>query len=87
MKYQELFTVDFRKYLVDEISSIDLQKCSNRELALLKGHLLKIKERADILTLEDEIVGYVYNNLYEIMPKIKFEESKRLVKLPSIKVS
>ena len=82
-----MFEVDFRKNLVDEISSIDLQICSNRELALLKGHLLKIKERADILTLEDEIVGYVYNNLYEIMPKIKFEESKRLVKLPPIKVS
>ena len=87
MKYNELFEVDFKENLVDEISSIDLRRCSYRELVLLKGHLAKIKEHADILTLEDELVGYVYSNLYELMLKIKIEESKKLVKLPTTKVS
>lgn len=87
MQYNELFEVDFRENLVDEISSIDLCSCSNNELSLLKGHLSRIKEHADILTIDDEIVGYVYSNLCELIPKIKFEESKRLVKTPTIKVS
>lgn len=87
MKYVELFEVDFRKNLVDEISSIDLCRCTNQELTVLKGYLSSIKERADALTLEDEIVGYVYNNLNEIMPKLNFEESKRLEKRTIKKVS
>ena len=87
MQYNELFEVDFKENLVGKISSIDLRRCSNSELSLLKEHLSYIKENADVLTLEDEIVGYVYSNLCELMPKIKFEESKRLVKLLPIKVS
>lgn len=87
MQYSELFEVDFKENLVDEISSIDLRNCSNEELSLLKKHLSFINERADAKTLEDELVGYVYSNLKALMPKIKFEESKRLVKKPIVKVS
>lgn len=87
MQYYELFEVDLKENLVKEISSIDLRRCSNTELSLLKGYLTRVKTHADVLTLDDEIVGYFYSNLYEIMPKIKNEESNRLVKRPTIKVS
>ena len=66
--------------LVGKIGSIDLCRCSNEELSILKGHLIGIKESANISTLEGEIVGYTYRNLNEIVPKINFEESKRLIK-------
>lgn len=87
MQFYDLFEVDFKENLVDEISSIDLRRCSNSELSLLKGYLSRIKDRADVLTLEDEIVGYIYSNLNELVPKIKIEESKRLIKRSSTKVS
>lgn len=84
MQYNELFEVDFKDNLVDEISGINLCGCSNEEIYFLKGYLSKIEKRADAKTREDELVGYVYTNLNALMPKIKNEESKRLVKTLNI---
>ena len=36
-----------------------------------------IKKRADFLTLEDEFVGFTYNNLDVIMPQIDRQQELR----------
>lgn len=77
MDFKELFDSDIKCDLVEDIMNIDLSHCSNSELMILSKWTDDVRERADLLTVEDEIVGYTYNNLGALMPKITSEESRR----------
>lgn len=85
MQLVDLYNSNIRNYLVDSVKSINLDKCTNEELTYLANWISNVKERADMLTLEDEIVGYTYNNLDVLIPKVQKEEEKRGVALVKIK--
>lgn len=85
MQLVDLYNSNIRNYLVDNVKSINLDKCTNEELIYLANWISNVKERADMLTLEDEIVGYTYNNLDVLIPKVQKEEEKRGVALVKIK--
>lgn len=85
MQLVDLYNSNIRNYLVDNVKSINLDKCTNEELTYLANWISNVKERADMLTLEDEIVGYTYNNLDVLIPKVQKEEEKRGVVLVKIK--
>ncbi len=85
MQLVDLYNSNIRNYLVDNVKSINLDKCTNEELTYLANWISNVKERADMLTLEDEIVGYTYNNLDVLIPKVQKEEEKRGVALVKIK--
>ena len=84
MSYTELFTNSIKTDLVTEIKSMDLSKCSTVDLVALRNWATKVKIESDILTLEDEFVGYTYDNLNALTPKIDFEESRRGLRLVKI---
>lgn len=85
MQLVDLYNSNIRNYLVDNVKSINLDKCTNEELTYLANWISNVKERADMLTLEDEIVGYTYNNLDVLIPKVQKEEEKRGIALVKIK--
>ena len=80
MSYTELISSKFSLNLVEEITNFDLSNCSNNDLHFLRSLTMEIKAKADILTLEDEFVGYTYDNLAVLNPKIANESAKRKVK-------
>lgn len=80
MSYKELIGSNFKINLVDKIENVDLSNCSISELHFLKRLTSEIKAEADALTLEDELVGYTYNNLDVLSPKIASETAKRKTK-------
>lgn len=84
MFLQELFNSNIKSNLVNEIETINLSNCSNHELVVLRKWANEVRNQADLLTLEDEIVGYTYHNLDAITPMMTCEESKR--DLPKLKM-
>lgn len=85
MTVRELLESNIQSNLSSEIQHLELGHCSNSELALLINWTNEIKEHADFLTLEDEVVGYTYNNLDVLVPKISEEEHKRGIQLIKIR--
>lgn len=81
MNLTELISSNITNNLVDEIQSMNLDSCSNDELVTLRNWIAKEKQHADYLTLENEVVGYTYNNLRALTPKVISEESKRGIQL------
>ena len=81
MQLIDLYNANMRDDLVSCVGSIDLAGCSLEELISLGSWVHEVKEHADLLTLEDEIVGYTYDNLAALIPKVKKEEAKRGVQL------
>lgn len=84
MILSELFRTDITKDLTKEISEMNLE-LSLEELLSVKDWFMQVKEKADLLTLEDEYVGHTYDNLTVIASKtnddeIKAEINKTLVK-------
>lgn len=77
MSFEDLFSSNFKKYLVPEVRSIDLSKCSDLDLTVLRQRVDEIQEYADFLTLEDRTVGYTYHNLSVLIPMVLTEEKKR----------
>lgn len=81
MQLIDLYNSNMRDNLVSCVESIDLVNCSVEELTNLSNWVCSVKEHADLLTLEDEIVGYTYSNLEILIPKVKKEEVKRGITL------
>lgn len=87
MNFKELVGGSIKKDLVQDIESMDLSSCSSQELIFLRTWAEEEKANADFLTLEDEIVGYIYNNLDVLMPKIEHEEQNRTIQLVKVRQS
>lgn len=69
MVLSELLEVDITENLTNEIVKMDWD-VSLEELHTIKDWFFKTKENADRLTLEDEIVGYTYDNLTSLSSRI-----------------
>ena len=84
MSLRELVDCDMKYNLVEQIESMDLSSCGNADLIALCDWIISKKAHADFLTLEDEIVGYVYHNLDALTPKMEAEEEKRGIQLTKV---
>lgn len=85
MNVKELIQGNIALDLVAEIQNMDLNSCTDTELLTLSNWVREVKERADFLTLEDEIVGYTYSNLDALTPKMECEEAKRGIQLVKVR--
>ena len=81
MQINELLVSDIKKDLKDQIMDINLESISDHELINIAEWAEKVKEHADFLTLEDEVVGATYGNLGIIMPKINKQKEVRGITL------
>lgn len=77
MNHNELIGTNMKFDIVSDIQGMDFTRCSNNDIIALRAWVSKVKERADFLTLEGEVVGYTYNNLSVLNPMISKEEEKR----------
>ena len=77
MQISELLDVDMMKDLGDQITAIDVESISDYDLINIAEWVRNTKEHADLLTLEDELVGFTYSNLDIIMPKINRQQKAR----------
>lgn len=77
----EFSNSDFRENLIGEIDNTDLSEYSNSDLYDLRELLISVEKTANLRTLEDDLVGYTYNNLNMLTPKIHKEMVKRKIKL------
>lgn len=77
MQINDLLKSDTTRYLVDQLDNIDLSLLSDHELIDVMKWAHDIKKRADFLTLEDEFVGFTYNNLDVIMLQIDRQQELR----------
>ncbi len=71
MNIVELMHNDMKKDLTNLIMKINFDECSKEELNELRTWALDKEKRADILTMEDEFVGYTYTNLAVLEKKYK----------------
>lgn len=77
MNHNELIGTNMKFDLVSDIQGMDFTGCSNNDIIALRTWVSEVKERADFLTLEGEVVGYTYSNLNVLNPMISKEEEKR----------
>ena len=66
----ELINYDVKINLVDKIKNMDFTKFSNKDLLFLQEWSNRVKAYADVKTLEEEIVGYTYDNVDAINRKL-----------------
>lgn len=77
MSVQELYSSNMKANLVDVIKGINLEKCNTSELIELRAWASSVREMADHLTLESEVVGHVYSNLEALSPRVAAEATRR----------
>ncbi len=70
MDINELINYDVKINLVDKIKNMDFTKFSNKDLLFLQEWSNRVKAYADVKTLEEEIVGYTYDNVDAINRKL-----------------
>jgi len=81
MSHTQLISSNMKNDLVSVIQGIDFGAFSNDELGVLKSWAMQIKERADSLTLEGELVGYTYHNLEALNSRLSVEEARKGISL------
>lgn len=77
MSTLELMNMNVKHNLVEFIDELDFTEYTDTELTGLKNWLYDVKKQADFFTLEDEVVGYAYNNISVLSRKINTEQVKR----------
>lgn len=77
MQINELLVADIMKDLKDQMMSVDIESMSDYDLVNIAEWAKSTKEHADLLTLEDELVGFTYSNLDIIMPRINKQQEVR----------
>ena len=77
MQIDELLNADIMKDLKDQIMNVDVESISDCDLINIVEWARKTKEHADLLTLEDELVGFTYSNLDIIIPRVNKQQEVR----------
>lgn len=77
MQINELLVADIMKDLKEQMISFDIESVSDYDLANIAEWAKSTKEHADLLTLEDELVGFTYRNLDIIIPRINKQQEVR----------
>lgn len=81
MQINELLVADIMKDLKDQMMSVDIESMSDYDLVNIAEWANSAKKHADLLTLEDELVGFTYSNLDIIMPRINKQQEVRGIAL------
>lgn len=68
--YEAVKKLNFSKLNISAIRNMDFSLCLETERKKIMDYAECMKTKSDQLVLEDEIVGYVYNNLDELNLKL-----------------